>query len=51
MSYVPIGVSDEVGRRLQALDKREIRWPALHLLIAVAATAITYKTVTRTSTK
>ena len=51
MSYVPIGVSDDVAYRLKALDKRQIRWPVLHLLVAISATVITYISVTRASAK
>lgn len=39
--YVPIGMPDDVAYRLHALDKRRLRWPALHLFAAVAAFGVT----------
>ena len=45
----PIGMPPSVEYRLKALDKQQLRWPALHLLVAVSLAAVTYIVVTRST--
>ena len=49
--WVPIGMPDDVAYRLKALDKQRVRWPVLHLLIALGIVAVTYISVTHASGK
>lgn len=47
----PIGMPRDVEYRLKALDKRQLRWPALDLFVAVAIALATYIVVTYTAAK